>query len=220
MGRAHAVCACGYGCKRVHVGGACVQVCKWGTSVCMGCVCTHTRGSGHVCAVGGTHGGSCVCDCVRVCVLVVDGWARQNSLSGNCIALTSFQTFVLNLFIRQKGQAQGQSPPPSLHPLFWDIRVPGDLSRWSQAFGHLQPQAACRAIYLTRCLNRITRRFTQTPATPPAPQVAPPAKHTGEGKFGAGIHALPVTALWSGLVLTPHSGKPGLRRPFQIRRRA
>ena len=115
---------------------------------------------------------------------------------------------------------QGQSPPPSLHPLFWDIRVPGDLSRWSQAFGHLQPQAACRAIYLTRCLNRITRRFTQTPATPPAPQVAPPAKHTGEGKFGAGIHALPVTALWSGLVLTPHSGKPGLRRPFQIRRRA
>ena len=100
------VSACGYGCKRVHVGGACVQVCKWGASVCMGCVCTHTRGSGHVCAVGGTHGGSCVCDCVRVCVLVVDGWARQNSLSGNCIALTSFQTFVLNLFIRQKGQAQ------------------------------------------------------------------------------------------------------------------
>ena len=81
---------------------------------------------------------------------------------------------------------QGQSPPPSLHPLFWDIRVPGDLSRSSQAFGHLQPWAARRAIYLTRCLNRITRRFSQTPATPQAPQVAPPAKHTGERKFAAG----------------------------------
>ena len=81
---------------------------------------------------------------------------------------------------------QGQSPPPSLHPLFWDIRVPGDLSRSSQAFGHLQPRAARRAIYLTRCLNRITRRFSQTPATLQAPQVAPPAKHTGERKFAAG----------------------------------
>lgn len=68
------VSACGYGCKQVH-GGVCVQVCKWG-ALCAWGVCTHTRGSGRVCAVGGTHGSSCVCDCVRACVLVADGWAK------------------------------------------------------------------------------------------------------------------------------------------------
>ena len=52
-----------------------------------------------MCTVGGTHRSSCVCECVGVYVLVVDGWARWNSLSGSCIAVTSFQAFVLNLFI-------------------------------------------------------------------------------------------------------------------------
>lgn len=157
--------------------------------------------------------------CVTACehVLVADGW--QDGIL--CLATVQlwhwFSDLVLNFAhptINSCHNVHSGAEPPSPCTLLWDTRVPGDVSQSrSGLLDTCSSVGGSEAIYLILVFNRITCRFTQTPTTPPMGSSALMQAHL-ENQFGWESTRCPVTALWSGLVLTLLSVETGPQKAF------